>query len=128
MLGGISCKEDSDCPSFYHCGIKEQGICSHKALFPPKNVEIAGYFVFAVVKALSNIAGVGGGGISVPILIGMFGFETKRAVAISSFAIFITTLASFLLNFKKMHPEKPNVVMIDYNLVTIMMPLVLIGA
>jgi uncharacterized membrane protein YfcA len=59
---------------------------------------------------------------------GMFGFDTKPSVAISSFAIFITTLASFLLNFKKKHPEKPNVVVIDYSLVTIMMPLVLIGS
>jgi hypothetical protein len=128
MLGEIHCLEDADCPSFYHCGTAKPGICVHKSLFPPKTVEIEGYFVFAAVKALSNIAGIGGGGISVPILIGMFGFGSKQAVAISSFSIFITTLATFVLNFRKMHPEKPQVVIIDYSLVTIMMPLVLIGA
>jgi uncharacterized membrane protein YfcA len=51
-------------------------------LFPATNLEIGGYFVFAIVKALSNIAGIGGGGISVPILLGFFHFDTKRAVAI----------------------------------------------
>jgi uncharacterized membrane protein YfcA len=58
----------------------------------------------------------------------MFLFETKKAVAISGFAIFVTSLASFLLNFRKRHPEKPHVVIIDYPIVTIMMPLVLAGA
>jgi uncharacterized membrane protein YfcA len=77
---------------------------------------------------MSNIAGIGGGGISVPILMGMFHFDTKQSVAISSFAIFITSLSSFIINFKKMHPEKKNVVLIDYTTVTIMMPLTLAGA
>ena len=120
---------DTDCLSypFYVCGIKTPHYCGHKHLFPPEKLEIAGYFVFAMVKALSNIAGIGGGGISVPILLGMFKFDTKRAVAISSFSIFVTSLASFLINFKKKHPEK-NVVMIDYGIVTIMMPCTLAGA
>jgi len=124
------CVIDADCPRhpYYKCGIVKPGVCSHKKLFPPVGLEIGGYFVFATVKALSNIAGIGGGGISVPILMGMFNFDTKPAVAISSFAIFITTLASFIVNFRKMHPEKPNVVVIDYSLVTIMMPCTLAGA
>ncbi len=96
-------------------------------MFPATNLEIGGYFVFAIVKALSNIAGIGGGGISVPILLGFFHFDTKRAVAISSFSIFVTSLASFIINFKKRHPEK-NTVMIDYGIVTIMMPCTLAGA
>ena len=124
----IKCVVSSDCPQFSECGTKKPGICSHKKLFPPESTEIGGYFVFAVIKALSNVAGIGGGGISVPIVMAMYGFETKSAVAISSFAIFITSLASFIVNFYKKHPEKPQVVLIDYNLVTIMMPLVLVGA
>jgi hypothetical protein len=124
----ISCVETSDCPEFFECGTEEAGICSHKQLFPPKPVEVGGYFVFAILKTLSTVAGIGGGGKSVPILIAMFGFDAKQAVAISGFAIFITTMSAFAINFKKKHPEKPNVVVIDYNLVTIMMPLVLIGS
>jgi hypothetical protein len=125
-----TCVVDEDCPRhpFYKCGVHTPGECGHKKLFPPTGLEIGGYFVFAFVKAMSNIAGIGGGGVSVPILMGMFGFDTKPAVAISSFAIFITTLASFVINFRKKHPEKPNVVIIDYSVVTIMMPCTLAGA
>ena len=78
--------------------------------------------------ALSNVAGIGGGGIAVPVLIAFFYFTTKTAIAISSFSIFLTTLARFIMNFKERHPEKENVVVIDYDLVCIMMPTNLAGA
>ena len=132
QLGGkvLHCEIDEDCPHhpYFKCGISKPNVCGHKKLFPPTRLEIGGYFVFAIIKALSNIAGIGGGGVSVPILMGMFYFDTKPAVAISSFAIFITTLATFIINFRKKHPEKPNVVIIDYSVVTIMMPCTLAGS
>ncbi len=84
--------------------------------------------MFAVVMALSNIAGIGGGGVAIPIIMAMFVFTTKPAIAISSFSIFLTTLARFVMNFKERHPDKHNVVVIDYDLVTIMMPTTLAGA
>ena len=84
--------------------------------------------VFSIVMALANIAGIGGGGIAIPILIAFFFFTTKTAIAISSFSIFLTTLARFIMNFKEKHPDKANVVVIDYDLVTIMMPTNLAGA
>ena len=58
----------------------------------------------------------------------MFNFTTKPAIAISSFSIFVTTLARFIMNFREKHPEKEGVVVIDYNLVSIMMPTTLAGA
>ena len=84
--------------------------------------------VFSIVMALANIAGIGGGGIAIPILIAFFYFTTKTAIAISSFSIFLTTFARFIMNFKEKHPDKANVVVIDYDLVTIMMPTNLAGA
>ena len=78
--------------------------------------------------ALSNIAGVGGGGVAIPLIMVFFHFKTKEAIAISSFTILTTTTARFLLNFKEKHPEKPNVCVIDYGLSTIMMPATLAGA
>ena len=80
------------------------------------------------MMALANIAGIGGGGIAIPIVMAFFVFNTKPAIAISSFSIFMTTLARFIMNFKLEHPEKPNSVVIDYNLVAIMMPTTLAGA
>jgi len=112
----------------YICGVKEAGFCGHKEVLPVEPIEIGGLTVFALLKGLSNIAGVGGGQVSVPIIMEMFMFTTKPAVALSSFSIFLTTLATFFLNFREKHPEKNNVVVIDYDLVAIMMPTTLAGA
>ena len=110
------------------CGSKHSGYCGHKGVFPVKPLEIGGIIVFSLIMALSNVAGIGGGGVAIPIIMAMFGFTTKPAIAISSFSIFLTTLVRFVLNFRERHPEKANVVVIDYDLVAIMMPTTLAGA
>ena len=104
------------------------GVCEHKSPFPPQPLEIVGLLVFAFIMALSNIAGVGGGGVAIPLIMVFFHFKTKEAIAISSFTILLTTFSRFILNFKEKHPEKPNVCVIDYGLYTIMMPATLAGA
>ena len=78
--------------------------------------------------ALSNVAGIGGGGVAIPVVMAMFHFTTKPAIAISSFSIFLTTISRFIMNFKEQHPENKNRVSIDYDLVAIMMPTTLAGA
>jgi uncharacterized membrane protein YfcA len=113
---------------WYVCGINKEGFCGHKGVFPVFPLEIAGLIVFSVIKALSNIAGIGGGGVSIPIIMAMFVFTSKPAIAISSFAIFVTTIVRFLANFKERHPEKDSATVIDYDLVSIMMPTTLAGA
>ena len=97
-------------------------------MFPVEPLEIGGIIVFALIMALSNVAGIGGGGVAIPVVMAMFHFTTKPAIAISSFSIFLTTLARFIMNFKEAHPEKKNCVSIDYDLVSIMMPTTLAGA
>ena len=109
MSDEITCLSDADCSNFDICDTLTSA-CRHKSLFPPKPLEVMGWFVLSLAIALCNIGGIGGGLMSVPILIAFFHFETKKAVAISSFAIFFSVLASFIINFKKRHPEKPSVV------------------
>jgi uncharacterized membrane protein YfcA len=74
------------------------------------------------------MAGVGGGSIVTPLCMVFFGFPTKDAVAVSAFATFAATLASFITSFKNMHPEKKSNVLIDYGITCIMMPTTLAGA
>ena len=74
------------------------------------------------------MAGISGAGIIVAIVMAMFGFEIKQAIAISSFATFSATLGSFFVNFKQKHPEKPKVVLVDYGVACLMMPTTLAGA
>jgi len=40
-------------------------------------MELIGIFVLMVALALSNIGGIGGGGIIIPIAIAMFGMSTR---------------------------------------------------
>jgi len=77
---------------------------------------------------LSNVGGIGGGGIAIPMVQIFFGWsDLKKAIAISSFSIFISTLTRFFYNWKERHPEKKNMGSLDYGLSNVMMPLTLIG-
>jgi hypothetical protein len=124
----LSCATDSDCGDMPYWICSPQNICIHKQVLPVTALEMLGLLVFAIFMALSNIAGIGGGGVAVPLLMGFFHLDTKPAIAISSINIALTTLTRFILNWHRKHPEKPNVAIIDYNIVTIMMPTCLAGA
>ena len=90
--------------------------------------EIVGSFVFAFVMLLSNVGGIGGGGVAIPLVMVFFNFSMKPAIAISSFSIMCSTLARFFFNFNEKHPEKPGCTSIDYGMTNVMMPLILVGS
>ena len=95
---------------------------------PPELKEIAGLFTFAFIMALCTVAGIGGGGIAVSLIIAFFKFTTKPAVAISSFTILVCTVMRFMYNFKSKNPEKPGMILLDYSLASVMMPTTLAGS
>jgi len=76
----------------------------------------------------NTIGGRSGGGILVALLLALHGFSVKPAIAISSFATFISTVSSFFVNFRIRHPEKPNVTLVDYGITSVMMSTTLAGA
>lgn len=73
------------------------------------------------------MAGIGGGGIIVPLLMAFFDFDTKDAIPISGFTILVGSVTRFLVNLNEMHPNGQSVV-IDYNIAVIMLPTVIIGS
>ena len=86
-------------------------ICQHKTLFDSERggmlgMEWAGTFVFALIMCLSNVAGIGGGGVAIPLAQLFFFLELKKAIAVSSFAIMVSSLSRFFWNFNERHPEK----------------------
>lgn len=80
-----------------------------------------------VLLALANVGGVGGGGLIIPIIMASFTFTTKDAIALSGFTIFTGSVARFFYSYHQRHPEK-DATMIDYGIVTVMLPLVLVGS
>jgi len=77
---------------------------------------------------LSNVGGIGGGGVAIPLVMVFFNFTMKPAIAISSFSIMCSTLARFFFNFNERHPDKKNSTTIDYGMTNVMMPLILVGS
>ena len=95
---------------------------------PPLLTEMLGLFIFAFIMALCTVAGIGGGGIAISLIIAFFKFNTKPAVAISSFTILVCTTMRFFYNFKAKNPEKPHMILLDYSLASVMMPTTLAGS
>ena len=102
-------------------------MCVHKELWPLTPKEWIGSVVFSLIMLLSNVGGIGGGGVAIPLAMYFFNLNFKPAIAISSFSIMISTMARFFYNFNERHPEK-NTSTIDYGMTNVMMPLTLIGS
>ena len=73
------------------------------------------------------MGGIGGGGLIIPITMALFKFSTKQAIAISGFTILTGSIARFIVTTNQRHPDK-DATIIDYNIVIVMMPLVLVGS
>ena len=127
-----SCTTNADCDAYPYevCGIDEPGECGHKKVFPPTALEIAGLLTFSLVMALCVVAGIGGGGIAVALIIAFFGFTTKPAVALSSFSILVNAIMRYVYNWKTSNPSahKPGMALVDYSLASVMSPTTLAGS
>ena len=56
-----------------------------------------------------------------------WGFDTKQSVAISGATIFVGSIVRFFYTMDRKHPEK-KATSIDYGIVIVMLPLVLVGS
>lgn len=122
-----TCTVDTDCDD-YPYNLCSSGTCVHKSLFPMRVMEVCGTIVLLVIMALATMAGIGGGGVVVFLIMAMFEFTLKQSIALSGFSICVCSITRYIVNFKQMHPEKKQVVVIDYTLASVMMPTVLAGS
>lgn len=90
-------------------------------------MEIGGTMVLAFMIGLSVISGIGGGGIVVPLLMIFYNMPTKKAVAISGFTILLGSAVRYVTTLKSRHPNK-DATCIEYSIVNIMLPNVLLGS
>ena len=79
-----------------------------------------------IIVIITNAAGIGGGGAILPIMM-IFNFNITQAVALSNLVIFIGAVTRFLMDFRTSHPMKKATI-IDYGVVIIMMPCIMIGS
>lgn len=125
-IQGGSCNVDDDCGALNYCENKE---CTHKGFFPITVREMIGLLIIFIASALANASGIGGGGLYVPILIVLNGFSLKDSTPISKFMIFCSALVAFIIGIAKKHnPEKGYGSSIDMNLVSYMVPFIVMGS
>ncbi|KAH9674922.1 Sulfite exporter TauE/SafE family protein 4 [Citrus sinensis] len=77
-------------------------------------------------SACGTVGGVGGGGIFVPMLTLIVGFDTKSAAAISKCMIMGASASSVWYNLRVPHPTK-DVPILDYDLALLFQPMLLLG-
>ena len=102
-------------------------ICHHKDLFPLNGYDYLGIVVLFTGSALASGGGVGGGGLFIPLLILINGFEPHTAMPISVLMVFMVGMVTCMLNFFEKHPsaDRP---LIDFTVVLFLEPAALLGA
>lgn len=69
------CQVDADCdPPFNLC---VGAICIHKTVFPIYASEFFGFLVLPALVGVANVGGIGGGGLTVPLVMICWGFTKK---------------------------------------------------
>ena len=59
------------------------GLCTHKSLFPMLETEYYGLFLIMGLLIFTNIGGMAGAGIVIPVMIALYQFDTRKAISLS---------------------------------------------
>ena len=128
---GKACAADSEClDEFEYCDLDVEtgAVCAHKDLTSVLAIEIVGLIITALLIFYTNLGGIGGGGIVIPITIFFFGFDMKTAIALSNATIAVASICRYVLNLKRAHPLKDGKgVQVDYSVAAIMLPAIVVG-
>ncbi|XP_068648300.1 sulfite exporter TauE/SafE family protein 4-like [Aristolochia californica] len=110
-------------------GLENHGLAQSVRLWP--KLEFSWRIVLATVigflgSAFGTVGGVGGGGIFVPMLNLIVGFDTKSAAALSKCMIMGASISSVWFNLRVPHPSK-DVPILDYDLALLFQPMLMLG-
>ena len=90
--------------------------------------EFYGGFLIVLLLTFTNTGGLGGGGIMIPVMLGIFHFDTRNAVTISNASTMISSATRNIINLKVPHPLKRGTGTItDYSIALLMFPGIVIG-
>ncbi|GIL57444.1 hypothetical protein Vafri_12661 [Volvox africanus] len=86
-----------------------------------------GIFLSFVIGAVATAAGVGGGAIYIPLFNALVGFALKPSTALSQACITASSLAALTTNLPRTHPSMTEAPMIDFPLMLMLTPMLLVG-
>jgi len=81
-----------------------------------------------LIAAFSLAAGVGGGGLYVPLILALLPFDARVATALSQAMLSGGALAALAYNVQQGNPKRPSRPLIDYELALLMGPALMAGA
>eukprot|EP00928_Gymnodinium_smaydae_P058962 TRINITY_DN4217_c0_g4_i2.p1 TRINITY_DN4217_c0_g4~~TRINITY_DN4217_c0_g4_i2.p1 ORF type:complete len:555 (+),score=94.34 TRINITY_DN4217_c0_g4_i2:29-1693(+) len=126
-----SCSRNADCDfprRLCGVGVCPGKVCLHKASFPLLRIDIISMLALFAVAVAAGAAGIGGGGLNVPLLIFLGGFELKEAVPLSHVAVLGNAISQVLVTCRLRHPELPARPLVHYELALLMLPAQLSGS
>ncbi|KAK7406685.1 hypothetical protein VNO78_08315 [Psophocarpus tetragonolobus] len=107
----------------------EEGKSSYEPVWPDMKFGwriIVGSIIGFLGAALGSVGGVGGGGIFVPMLALIIGFDPKSSTAISKCMIMGASISTVYYNLRLRHPTL-DMPLIDYDLALIFQPMLMLG-
>ena len=120
--------DDSSINATAKCGIEGMCyVCLHKALFPMIGSDVLMIAIFFACGVLAGAAGLGGGGLYVPILMLTSNFLVKEATPLSNAMVMGNYLAQILINVRRRHPHSKFRAMIDLDVPLMLLPAQLVG-
>ena len=89
--------------------------------------DFGGLLLICTIVALANIGGIGGGALLIPIYVLIFDFTIGGAIPLSKAAIVSGAFTNFICSYDNRLKNNINIFMIDYKLVSFIVPLILGG-
>ena len=118
------CRKDSECQAQYSCFRQK---CILMTLFPMNYKKILGSVILFIVVSLSAACGMGGGSITVPIVLGLFEYDIRTSIMVSYLIICGGALGSFCKTCRVKN-EITGFPLVLYDLILISLPMLIIGS
>mmetsp|Transcript_8187 Transcript_8187/g.16202 ORF Transcript_8187/g.16202 Transcript_8187/m.16202 type:complete len:661 (+) Transcript_8187:276-2258(+) len=95
-------------------------------LLPLSTNDMFGFMLASLGATLGSLGGIGGGGLVVPCYVVVTKLDMKQAIPLGSVTVLGGSIAALILNLRRRHPlaDRP---IIDWDLILVMEPLVLVG-
>lgn len=122
------CVENSECHSYYtksYSCVNDH--CIHNSFEFNTWKEWVGMFTIIVISTLANAGGLGAGAVIIPVYIFIYDFAPTDSIPLSKITIFAGAIASVMLSACSRREDDKNSLLINYEMATTMIPLLLIG-
>jgi uncharacterized membrane protein YfcA len=123
------CTSSKECPDKFACIQKPDMLQPDTRLCMPRdivahwtNMDLVCTILIALTAALSAAAGLGGGGVYVPLTILLVGLKTSEAVPLSQTMVLAGSIVNVVLLLGDRHPKYPDRPKIAYDVVMLLNP------